>query len=71
MRALKPCLNCGLGFRFSRGNCRKCFHRNRRLVIAGLTTWAELEALGKTSVPSKAGGVWKSAWRRGNGHKEE
>jgi predicted ATP-dependent serine protease len=45
------CLTCGAKFMHVRGCCKKCYPLHRLAVLAGETTWEELEQQGKSRPP--------------------
>ncbi len=64
------CCVCGASTlsptRGHRGNCSPCYRRHRGEVLAGQTTWAELEAAGRAlAVPTEAMSPFKRRKKTG------
>jgi hypothetical protein len=53
------CLTCGKRVARTRGCCNTCYWRHCLAVKAGQTTWAKLEAAGKTLPAAPVGSAWR------------
>jgi hypothetical protein len=53
------CLTCNQRIARKRGNCYRCYTRHEKDVLAGKTTWAELEQKGLALVLKPRGHAWR------------
>jgi hypothetical protein len=57
------CRTCRERVAVIRGCCRRCYHGHWEAVVAGRTTWAELEQQGRLAPARPVRQAWRSGYK--------